>query len=204
MSDKNVFTPEALADKLLKNQPYWNSDSHDGGVTFSGGEPMLQSEFIAEAASILKSEQTHIVVDTSLYTNKEAINRLLTFVDLWMISVKHLDKDKHTFLTGVANTRILDNIGYLDQLTTKNNIRIRYLVIPTITDSKEYQDQMITFLKTIKHLDSVEILPYGLHGKHKWLEIVGEYPLEGIPASSKAQTKEIAEYFKTQGIPVKY
>ena len=204
MSDKNRMTSDQLVAQLLRNRHYWNSDTNpNGGVTFSGGEPMLQATFIKECALALESEKVHIVVDTSLFTSRESINVLLPYVDLWMVSLKHLDAKVHKELTGVPNEAILENLKDLDLILTGDKLRIRYLVIPTITDSIEYQDRLAEYIKGLKHLESLEILPYGDHGKYKWIERTGEYLFAHIPVATSEQIATIKRYMEVKGINVK-
>jgi pyruvate formate lyase activating enzyme len=204
MSDKNRMTSDQLVTQLLRNKHYWNSDTNsNGGVTFSGGEPMLQATFIKECALALKSEGVHIVIDTSLFASRESINELLPYVDLWMVSLKHLDAKIHKELTGVSNEVILENISYLDSILAEDRLRIRYLVIPTITDSIAYQDRLVEYINNLKHLESLEILPYGDHGKYKWIERTGEYLFAHIPVATSEQIAAIKKHMQTKGIKIK-
>jgi pyruvate formate lyase activating enzyme len=179
-----------------------------GGVTFSGGDPLFQPHFALELAKELKSrhKSTHIAVDTNLNVAVEYIDRLIEFIDLWMVSIKHLDPAKHEDLTGCDNKLIQKNIRHLDLLLTSKgkseNLRIRFVIIPTITDSPKLIDDMIEFAKSLKSLELVELLPYTSMGKDKWIKLIGKYPLEHIPDATDEDVKPIAQKFKDAGIKI--
>jgi pyruvate formate lyase activating enzyme len=168
------YTPEELFKKVIKNKEYWKNN---GGVTISGGEPLLQPQFLLEFLKLLKENNIHTAVDTCLKTSKEVIDSLAPYVDLWMVSLKELDDGKHMKLTGSSNTDILENIKYV---SSKKRTRIRFLVIPTLTDSEELIKGVGEFVKSLKNLESLELLAYGSHGKEKWYELFNEYHLENI------------------------
>lgn len=170
------YTPEELFKKVVKNKEYWKDN---GGITISGGEPLLQSDFLLEFFKILKENKIHTVVDTCLKTPQKAIDQLSPFVDLWMISLKELNDEKHIALTESTNSDILENIKYVDGKKGAN-LRIRFLVIPTITDYDHLIKDLGEFLSSLKNLESLELLAYGTHGKDKWYELFNKYDLEGI------------------------
>ncbi len=174
------YTVEDLVEKVLKNKEYWKET---GGVTVSGGEPLLQPEFLLEFLKVLKANNIHTAVDTCLKTNQRVLDTLLPYVDLWMVSIKEFDSNKHFDLTRSYNEEILDNIKYLNQKDAK--IRIRFLVIPTITDYAELIEKLGGFLSNLNNLESLELLAYGTHGKNKWYELFGEYHLEDIREATK-------------------
>ncbi len=186
------YTPEELFEKVMKNKEYWENE---GGVTISGGEPVLQSEFLLEFLKLLKNAQVHTVVDTCIKTSKEDIDKLLPYVDLWMISLKELDNNKHLELTGSENVQILENIEYIDQQISQKKldsaIRIRFLVIPTLTDNDELIQKVGEFVKKLNNLESLELLAYGTHGKNKWYEIFKTYHLEGIREATREDLEQV-------------
>jgi pyruvate formate lyase activating enzyme len=203
-STDNVFTPEELVATVMKNAPYWKGQNGEqGGVTFSGGEPLLQADFIHECAILLKQKGVHITVDSCFFVPVKAIEKILEDIDYYMISFKHHDKEKHKELTGQDNTRIKENILFLDNKVHTNKIRIRYLIIPEITDTKEALKGFVEFVKSIRHLDCVELLAYGDHGKQKWIETYGEYPFAGVRNAERADVEKVTECLKKYEIPLK-
>ncbi len=170
------YTPEELFKKVIKNQEYWKNG---GGVTISGGEPLMQPEFLLEFLKLLKENNIHTALDTCAKTSKSAIDSLSPYVDLWMISLKELDDVKHTELTESSNKEILENIKYIDGKKGPN-IRIRFLIIPTLTDNEELIKKIGEFVNNLKNLEKLELLAYGTHGKDKWYEFFNLYHLENI------------------------
>ncbi|MCK9368539.1 pyruvate formate-lyase-activating protein [Candidatus Dojkabacteria bacterium] len=188
------YTSEEVVEEVMKNKEYWkDGENTRGGVTFSGGEPLSQSEFLLECVRLLKKNDVHVVIDTSATAEFENIKALVPFVDLWMISVKHMDDDVHKELVGRSNVEILNNIKDLDKLLTKEGkrIRIRFVIIPGITDAKEHIEKLGSYIKGIKNLERVELLPYSTIGKQKWIEIFGHYSLEGIPEASNEDVEKV-------------
>lgn len=181
------YTAEELLKAVLKNKEYWGKD---GGVTVSGGEPVMQPEFLLEFVKLLKENDIHVAIDTCLDTTKNILDSLVPFVDLWMVSLKELDNKKHIELTSSENVNILENIKYLDR-KCKCNIRIRFLVIPTITDNDGLIMNVGEFVKDIKHLESLELLAYGTHGKDKWYEFFNKYDLEDIRDANKEDLEKV-------------
>ncbi len=177
------YSVEQLVKEVLRNREYWTINGETrGGVTFSGGEPLYQSEFLLECIKELKKEKVHVVVDSSATAPFEVIEALVPYVDLWMISIKHMDNEIHKELIGRENTQIFSNIKRLNSLLTSLNkqIRVRFVIIPGITDDDQHLNKLGEFIKEITNLEKVELLPYSTIGKGKWIEIFGEYHLEGV------------------------
>lgn len=213
------FTSEQLVTTVLKSSPYWNSydpyvpgDYVSGGVTFSGGEPTVQHAFLLEVLQKLKARNVHTAIDSCSVTSPEVLASFIPYIDLWMLSVKHMDDEKHTWLTGVSNKRILSNIRFLDSCLsdynkkhgTQKQIRIRFLVIPGITDQEEHIAQLGTFVSSLNNLEYCEILGYGTHGAYKWVEMFGKYDLEGVREATKEDIVQVVRILKKLKIPLKY
>ncbi len=186
------YTPEELFKKVVKNQEYWKNG---GGVTISGGEPLMQPEFLLEFLKLLKENNIHTVVDTSIKTNKKVIDSLLPYVDLWMISLKELDNEKHIKLTESSNKEILENIKYIDE-KKGSSVRIRFLVVPTLTDSEELIRKVGEFVNGLRNLESLELLAYGTHGKDKWYEFFKTYHLEDIRDANIQDLEKVKNQLK--------
>jgi pyruvate formate lyase activating enzyme len=194
-----------LVNKILSNKPYWGAR---GGVTFSGGEPTFQNKFLLACLEKLKEEGVNVALDTCMMNSLFVIETLLKFVDLWMITIKHMDPVEHKELTGIRNEVILRNIRYLDELITehklKAKIRIRVLVIPEINDSEENLKKLGEFVSQVKNLEVVELLAYSTHGRHKWLKLFGEYPLEGVRAATKDDLQRAMDILSEYEFEFKY
>ncbi len=186
-----TLTPEDVLDKVLRNKEFYSS----GGITVTGGEAMLQAPFVTELFTLAHNNNIHTCLDTSgiCYNadDKESmasIDKLLSFTDLIMLDIKHIDSTKHKELTLHSNDNILAFLEYLD----KNNksVWIRHVLVPGITDDKESLEALGTHLSKYKCIEKVEVLPYHTLGVHKYESLGIPYPLEGIKqATSEDATK---------------
>lgn len=205
------YSTDDLFKLIVNNKPYFGEYEEGkeikGGVTFSGGEPLLQTDELVELFQKLKQEKIHITVDSSLSIPSKYITKLVDLVDYWMVSIKHMDSIQHKNLTGFNNKRILDNILLLDDLLSKSKkqkLRIRFLVVPGITDSDLNIFATTGFVAGLKSLDYVELLAYSSQAKRKWYKLVGRYDLEGVPDADPSLMKIISKKFIGQGIKVIY
>jgi pyruvate formate lyase activating enzyme len=207
-----TYTAQELCLELLKYSSYWGNSAGlepgnaTGGVTFSGGEPLLQADFILQVAKQLA--RIHHAVDTSLFVPQFHIEQLLKRIDYWMVSVKHLDTQAHKFLTGQGNKHILRNLDYLDgQLAAANkfkSLRLRYLVIPGYTDSTSYAAGFVRLALSLKSLDSIELLAYNSHAKAKWEMASKTFSFGGIPDATRDQLELLAGQLRAAGLKVIY
>ena len=171
-----------------------------GGITATGGEPMCQIDFLTELFTLAKKECIHTCLDTSgvMFERKQErlakIDRLLEVTDLVMLDIKHMDNEKHIRLTGKPNTNILDFAKYLSEKNKK--IRIRYVLVPTLTDNESDLIALGSFLKDIKSLEKIEVLPYHTLGKVKYKTLNLAYPLENIPEATSEQAEKALSIIK--------
>ncbi len=194
------ISAEELTRKVLKNSEYWGVFEPDGtvkgGVTISGGEPTFQDEFLLEFLKSLKTNTVHTTLDTCLYTGRAVLDKVFDYVDYWMVSIKHMDDIAHQELTGVGNENILGNIKYVDSRLSDNNLRIRFVVIPGVTDSIEHLKQLGEFIASLQHMDYLELLAYNEMGKYKWVETYGKYPMEGVREATKEDLERVKQSFE--------
>ena len=151
----------------------------NGGVTVSGGEPLLQAKFVKELFKILHNEGIHTCLDTagSLQINND-IKEMLEFTDLVLLDVKHINSIKSVDLTGQSNANNLAFAKYLND--NKIPMWIRQVLVPGYTDNKEDLLQLKDFIYSLDNVEKVEILPYHDYGKYKWENLGVEYPLENV------------------------
>lgn len=177
-------TPQAVAREALKYKSYFTGG---GGVTVSGGEPMLQAEFVRELFTILKGAGVHTALDTSGIMfdreNKEGIDGLLSVTDLVLLDIKHIDGGEHRKLTGRSNENILDFAKYLSEIGKP--VWIRHVLVPTITDNDEYLKKLAAFVSTLKNVQRIEVLPYHTMGEVKYQKLGVDYPLKGVEPPTK-------------------
>ena len=189
----NLMSSDELLEKILSVKEYlFNSN---GGVTFTGGEPLLQIDFLIEICSKLKEHGIHIAIDTAGdfdYSN-EKIDKLCEYVDLFLYDIKHIDNIEHKNLTGVFNRNILSLAEHISNVK-KIPMWIRIVYIPGITDKGDSLDRYKKFISTLKSVEKIEILPYHEMGKYKWKELGLKYELENIKIPDDADCKRIHDY----------
>jgi len=176
-------------------------DQSGGGATFSGGEPLLQVEFLEALLIACQDHGIHTVVDTSGFVPFESFQKVLPFVDLFLYDVKIVDIKKHILHTGVPNHRILDNLTRLVNL----DIRIipRIPIIPGINDSDEDIQQSIEFLASLGAFIEVNLLPFHNTATHKYRRMRADYLLESVHPPTKEHMSKIAQEFQNHGFKVK-
>lgn len=178
-------------------------DQSKGGVTFSGGEPMLQNEFLTGALKACKENGYHTAVDTSGYASIENIKSIVPFTDLFLFDIKHLDEAKHIKSTGVSNTGILDNFRYL--LESGKDIMVRVPIVPGFNDDPDHLESLRNFLAKTKtgSLKKINLLPFHKTGSSKYKKLNIPYRMEGIEPPTNEKMQKIKEFFKQTGIKVK-
>ena len=150
-----------------------------GGVTVTGGEPLIQASFVLELFKKLKENGIHTCVDTSgMFALTDGIKEVLKYTDLVLLDIKHIDDEKCKELVGVSNKKELEFARYLSD----NNIKmwIRQVLVPGYTDDGQDLLKLKNFLSTLKTVDKIQILQYHNMGKYKWEKLGLEYPLEGV------------------------
>lgn len=184
-----------LVEALLKAKPYMKKSN--GGVTFSGGEPLLQAEFLLDVCKKLKKHGIHIAIDTAgnFDVENEVINELFNFVDLFLFDIKHIDSNEHKLITGVKNDKILKMATYISNVW-KIPMWIRIVYMPGITDKNNALYRLKKFITTLKSVEKVEILPYHEMGIYKWEKLGMEYKLKNQKIPSTDECKKIEEFMK--------
>lgn len=166
------MTVDELLPILLEDKDFY--DTSGGGVTLSGGECLCQASFCAELLKALKEKGINTAIDTCGYVTKEAIDKVLPYTDTFLYDIKAIDEDVHIKCTGRPNKLILENIKYIDSKDKSIEVRIPY--VPNFNDNQI--DKIAEFLKTLKNIKSVKLLPYhNLAGsKYEALQIENSLP----------------------------
>ena len=181
MQDGELKTTDELLKTALRYKSYWKDK---GGITVSGGEPLMQMDFLIDLFKKAKEQGVHTNIDTSgaVFTKEEPffgkLQELLKYTDMLMLDIKHIDEKEHIRLTGHTNKNILDLATYLSDM--KKPVWIRHVLVPKRSDKDEYLDRLHEFILTLHNVERVEVLPYHTLGAYKWKELGMEYPLEGI------------------------
>lgn len=161
-----------------------------GGVTVTGGEPLLQVKFLKELFKKLKTEGIHTCVDTSgIVAITDDIKELLQYTDLVLLDIKHIDDEKCKKLVGVSNKRELEFAQYLSD----NNIKIwiRQVLVPGYTDDEEDLKRLKKFIKSLKTVENVQVLPYHSMGKFKWEKLGNKYELEDVRDANQDDVERV-------------
>jgi pyruvate formate lyase activating enzyme len=188
--------------EILEKDRIFFQQSH-GGVTFSGGEPMMQFEFLLEALKACKANGYHTAVDTSGYSSPENYKAVMPFTDLFLFDIKHLDNLKHLEYTGVSNIGILDNLKMI--LKDGKDIMIRIPVIPGKNDDADNLSSTRELLTGVKceNLKKICLLPFHRIGKSKYKKFNMPYRMNDTEQPSPERMRELKEFFSETGIKVK-
>lgn len=183
-----------IAQEVLRDEIFMKGSG--GGVTFSGGEPLLQADFCAEIAQILKTHDIHIAVDTSGYAPREALEKIIPYTDAFLFDIKAMDEKVHKDCTGVSNRIILENIRYVDALGIP--MEIRYPWVPGMNDGEA--EAIADFVRELSHVRLVRVLGYHNYAERKYACLGLPYPLPDTPMPSKAEIEAAAERMRACGL----
>ena len=175
-------------------------DSSGGGVTFSGGEPMLQHQFLLETLEACKMNGYHTAVDTSGYFAADYVDPVMRNTDLFLFDLKHMDPGKHTEFTGVSNIQIFSNLRRM--LEGSTDILIRIPIIPGFNDDKDHLISLKQFLAEIytERMKGINLLPYHRIGITKYSKLGKEYKMNGVNQPTQERMLELKELFSIEGL----
>lgn len=190
MKNEN-YTSEQIIDRVLRNKPYYKNN---GGVTFSGGEPLLQYEFLLETCKKLKQENIHIAIDTAGVGNGD-YQELLQTIDLVLLDIKHITKEGYIDITQTDNIDKFND--FVEQLNKTNvEVWIRQVIIPDVNDNIEYMNTLATYIKTnIKNVTKIEFLPFHTLGNEKYEKLGIKNPYKDKKDMDKDKCNELYNHF---------
>ena len=190
MKNEN-YTSEEIIDRVLRNKPYYKNN---GGVTFSGGEPLLQYEFLLETCKKLKQENIHIAIDTAGVGNGD-YQELLQTIDLVLLDIKHITKEGYIDITQTDNIEKFND--FVEQLNKTNvEVWIRQVIIPDVNDNIEYMNALATYIKTnIKNVTKIEFLPFHTLGNEKYEKLGIKNPYKDKKDMDKDKCNELYNHF---------
>lgn len=189
-----LMTPEEVLKKALRYKTYWKEK---GGITVSGGEALLQIDFVTELFRLAKEKGVNTCLDTSgnpfslEEPFKSKFDELMKYTDLFMLDIKHMNDAAHRKLTGQTNQNILEMAAYLSD--HGKAMWIRHVLVPGITTEEDELHCLRSFLDTLKTVERVEVLPYHTLGVFKWKELGIPYQLEGVDPPTKEQIDRAKE-----------
>ena len=185
------FTPEELVNKISRFRSYFEKSG--GGVTFSGGDPLKQPEFLKETLKLCKEAGIHTTLDTSGVGFGD-YEEILKYTDLVLYDVKHLTREGYKDMTGIEIDETQKFLEACKKMGTK--MWIRQVVVPGKTDSEEYIRELGKFIKTLDNVEKVELLPYHLLGVNKYETLGIKYRLEGLEAMDKEACKALYKFLE--------
>ena len=181
------FSADELLDRAERYRSYWRQQ---GGITISGGEPLMQIDFVMELFAEARRRKINTALDTSAQPFTRAapffdkFTELMSVTDLVLLDIKHIDPVKHKELTGWDNTNILDAAKYLSEI--HKPVWIRHVLVPGVTDDERDLFRLREFLDTLTNIERVDVLPYHTLGADKWRKLGLDYPLEGTEPPTDA------------------
>ncbi len=200
MDGGTLFSAQEILERALRYKSYFREN---GGITVSGGEPLLQIEFVTELFRLAKKENISTVIDTSgiVFSNEksslERFDKLCDYTDLFLLDIKHINPVSHKALTSFSNENILSFAKYLSRKGKK--MWIRHVLVPGYTDNEKDLRELGSFIKTLSSVEKTEVLPYHTLGKFKWEKLGIPYPLESTPVPSESEIRR-AEKLIEEGL----
>ncbi|HVO73811.1 MAG TPA: glycyl-radical enzyme activating protein [Ignavibacteriaceae bacterium] len=207
--DNGTIGKKMSVDSIIKiiMKDYMFYEESNGGVTFSGGEPMSQVDFLLDLLKCCKTNNIHTAVDTCGYVQFKRFEKILPFTDLFLYDIKIMDENDSLKYTGVSNKLILENLKQLS--LTDKNIFLRIPLIPDITDTDKNVKDIIKFISELsegsfgKKIKQISLLPFNEVSKSKYKKFNAEYDLKMFKSQSEEKLKELTNKFVSKGFEVK-
>ncbi len=197
----NIYSVKDILRIIETERPFMEESG--GGVTFSGGEPMMQPEFLAEALKACRNNGIHTAVDTSGYTTEKNLRSVIPDTNLFLFDIKHLDDSKHIEFTGISNKDIIQNYKLI--LNSGREVMVRVPVIPSFNDDNDHFERLAMFIKETQTpaLKKINLLPFHKTGSSKYRSLNLPFLLQNIETPTSERMQEIQEIFMNTGIKVK-
>lgn len=192
------YTPRQLFDEIIKYKSYMQFS--EGGVTFTGGEPLLQAQFILEVCKLLKTEGISVAVDTSGYVWTSDVKKVLEYTDIVLLDIKNYNPFVYEQITGVSLAPTLQMLDYLKE--KQINTWIRYVLVPGLSDNLDYIEKLADHLRSFDNISKIELLPFHKMGEFKWAELGLEYKLSNTEEPTKDLVLKVKTILETSGISV--
>lgn len=187
--EEDKTTVHEIVEKVKRYKPYFGDT---GGVTFCGGEPLNQPDFLYEAMKACHEEGINTALDTSGFGRPDKFDKILSVTDTILYDIKGLEDKKYREMTGVPIARTQE---FLDKAQEhKVPIWVRIVMVPGLHDNYEYMDNLADYIAPLYNIERIEILPYHTMGVNKYEDIEEDYPLEGVPAMNNEKAMEFQEY----------
>ncbi|OLP17627.1 pyruvate formate-lyase 1-activating enzyme [Leptolyngbya sp. 'hensonii'] len=193
-----VLSVDDLINDIRNYLPYLHAP---GGVTISGGEPLMQPYFVRELCRRCQEElHLHTALDTSGYAQIQTVRDVVRFVDLVLLDIKSWDPKTYATVTQVSIRPTLDVAKYLSDIHKPT--WIRFVLVPELTDDPDNVNGLADFVATLQNVEKVEVLPFHQMGKYKWEQMGLAYPLKDTPIPTPDQIQQVVEIFRRRGLQV--
>ncbi len=189
------YTPQQLMDEILRYKSYMKFTG--GGVTFTGGEPLLQSEFILEVCKLCREQEISVAIDTSGFVWNNVVKEVLEYTDIVLLDIKNYNPLVYKTVTRVSLAPTLDFLDYLKEINM--NTWIRYVLVPQLTDNLESVIQLSEHLDHYPNVSKIELLGFHKMGEFKWKELGLDYQLSNTKEPSKELLQQVKEIFERYG-----
>jgi len=189
-----MMTPEEVMKEILKVKGFIRS----GGVTVSGGEPLLQPEFLIELFKLCKESGIHTALDTSGYIFDEKAKEVLEYVDMVLLDIKHINPMKYKILTSVSLEHTLKFAEYLSSINKP--VWVRYVLVPGYSDDEEDLHEWAKFVSQFENIERVDILPFHQMGTYKWENLGKDYKLKDVKTPTREEVEKAEGIFKSYGL----
>ena len=187
---------EISADDILsmaQNQrPFFGKN---GGLTFSGGEPLVQAKQLIPVVKALKADGFHVCIDTNGSILNDDVKEVMQYTDIVLLDIKHINNEQHNLLTGKSNDKIPPFIDYLKALN--KDVWLRYVLVPGYSDNTEHLHELGQYFSRYDNIQKLEIQPYHELGTHKYKHLGWDYKLKGVPANTPEQLDSACSILKT-------
>lgn len=193
-----LITVSELMDDIMKYHSYMTLSG--GGITASGGEPLLQAGFLTKLFQACKEKGIHTALDTSGYASLEKVKPLLVYTDLVLLDIKSFTPDIFQDITGVPIKPVLSFADYLQQRNIP--VWVRFVLVPGLSDNEENLQQLASYLAKLQNLEQVDVLPFHKMGEYKWEELGYEYQLSDTPPPDLQELARVKDIFRKQGLNV--
>lgn len=199
MTAGTLTSVDELIKKALRYKSYWGED---GGITVSGGEPLLQIDFLTELFKKAKENGVHTTLDTSGNPFKrdesfmQKFDELMKYTDLILLDIKHIENDEHLKITKQPNENILDMAKYLSEI--QKPVWIRHVLVPGYSDNDIYLKKLYEFIKDLKNVQKVEVLPYHTLGISKYEKLGMDYELKDVKPPTEERIANANEILHTK------
>lgn len=191
-SKGNEFSVDELIEEIVKYRSYMNFSG--GGITVTGGEPLLQAEFVLELFKRCKALGIHTALDTSGFIFNSTVKEVLKYADLILLDIKSINPETFTNVTNAT----IDSVLTFAKYTSDSFIKtwIRFVLVPGLTDNLTEIEMLAKYINTISSVDRIEVLPFHKMGEYKWEALGYEYKLKDTEAPSKSLVSEVKAIFK--------